>query len=73
MTSPTDDLATVLSGELMTAWRAGMCDGLEMAAKMAEAVLGYDETSNEQRAALTGLRDALRQSGLELAAEERTR
>jgi hypothetical protein len=68
-----DAFSTAMADELMTSWRAGMCDGLELAAKMADAIIAYDGTSDEQRAALIGLRDALRQSGVGLAAEERTR
>lgn len=66
-------LSTALTDEMMTAWRAGMCDGLEMAAKMARALIDHPDMSYEQRAAVSGLHSALQQSSLELAAEGRTR
>lgn len=66
-------LTSALTDEMMTAWRAGMCDGLEMAAKMAKALIDHPETTADQRAALSGLHSALRGSSLELAAEGRTR
>jgi ATP-dependent exoDNAse (exonuclease V) beta subunit len=54
-------LATETATELMESWHRGFCDGLEMAAKLADGMSDRFEMNESQRAVLRAVRDFLRE------------
>ncbi len=70
MTSPA---APDVHDELMCAWRAGVCDGITFAVNILADVLHMDCIPTDHHPTLEAIRDFLCESGLEMAAEGRTR
>jgi hypothetical protein len=54
-------LATQTATELMESWHRGFCDGLEMAAKLADGMSDHFAMSESQQVVLRAVRDFLRE------------
>lgn len=61
-----NDAAEKFTHELVTAWKDGLCDGLEHAARTAEIMVGKFAPASPEREALLSLALAVRQAEMSI-------